>query len=177
MANSDYEILISSFVEFASKADRFLHLKNEEDYLETLDLIEELMDNAEDSEDDPRNDLIEVLANSVTVYESNCLKLSHFEQDIREIDSAISTLRLLIDQYSLSSSDLKEEIGSKSLVSMILSGKRSLTKDHIYRLSERFNLDPSVFFPKRSNKSLQPTAQPAGTGWAPSAASGRSGGG
>jgi len=32
------------------------------------------------------------------------------------------------------------------LVSMILNGKRNLTKEHITKLSQRFSLNPSAFF-------------------------------
>jgi HTH-type transcriptional regulator/antitoxin HigA len=48
-------------------------------------------------------------------------------------------------QYQLKADDLKEEIGSKSLVSMILNGTRNLTVDHIKALSVRFNTSPAVF--------------------------------
>ncbi|WP_391529921.1 type II toxin-antitoxin system HigB family toxin [Photorhabdus akhurstii] len=57
----------------------------------------------------------------------------------------LRALRVLMDQYRLSYSDLKEEIGSKSLVSQILSGKRSLTIAHIKALSKRFNVRPDLF--------------------------------
>jgi len=153
MASSEYKIVTESFAIFADKADRFLHIKNEQNYLEALSFIEELIDDADDSEIDPKNDLIDFISSSIANYEENSLAFSEFDRDLREIDPAVSTLRLIIDQYSLTSSDLKEEIGSRSLVSMILSGKRSLTKDHIYKLSERFNLDPSIFFPRKSNRS------------------------
>ena len=61
-------------------------------------------------------------------------------------------LRVLIDQHDLTVSDLQDEIGSKSLVSMILSGKRNLTKEHIQRLSQRFHISPSLFFDLRLAK-------------------------
>ena len=51
-----------------------------------------------------------------------------------------------MNQHNLTLSDFKTEIGSKSLVSMILNGKRNLTKDHIAKLSSKFNLDPALFF-------------------------------
>jgi HTH-type transcriptional regulator/antitoxin HigA len=38
------------------------------------------------------------------------------------------------------------ELGSESTVSLVLSGKRQLNRDHIARLSRRFNLSPAVFF-------------------------------
>ena len=51
-----------------------------------------------------------------------------------------------MSQYHLKGEDLKNEIGSKSLVSMILNGKRKLTTEHIQALSNRFNISPSLFF-------------------------------
>ncbi|TAK63475.1 MAG: helix-turn-helix domain-containing protein [Methylobacter sp.] len=51
-----------------------------------------------------------------------------------------------VNQHNLTVSDLKEEIDSKSLVSMILNGKRNLTKDHINKLAKRLNINPAVFF-------------------------------
>jgi len=48
----------------------------------------------------------------------------------------------------LKAEDLREEIGSKSLVSMILNGSRSLSLYHIQSLSNRFKVSPSAFFPK-----------------------------
>ena len=143
-----YQALTESFIEFAAQADRFIHIRSPEDYLQTLDLIEELMESADDAENDPRNDLIGVLANSVHAYEALDSELAGFHALTQASDPAVATLRLLMDQYSLTPADLKEDIGSKSLVSMILSGKRALTKEHIANLSARFNLNPAVFFPK-----------------------------
>jgi HTH-type transcriptional regulator/antitoxin HigA len=37
-------------------------------------------------------------------------------------------------------------LGTESIVSEILSGKRPLTKRHIEKLSERFSVSPAVFF-------------------------------
>ncbi|MFS9520486.1 helix-turn-helix domain-containing protein, partial [Klebsiella pneumoniae] len=49
------------------------------------------------------------------------------------------------DQHNLTYADLKNEIGSKSLVSQILSGQRSLTISHIKALSARFGVKPEWF--------------------------------
>jgi len=59
---------------------------------------------------------------------------------------SIASLQALIDRYRLNLSDLKEEVGSKSTVSLILSGKRNLTRTHIEKLSARFKVNPAVFF-------------------------------
>ena len=38
------------------------------------------------------------------------------------------------------------KIGNKTLISKILNGSRSLTKDHITKLSERFGISSALFF-------------------------------
>jgi HTH-type transcriptional regulator / antitoxin HigA len=58
-------------------------------------------------------------------------------------------LRFLIDQNGLSQKDLVSEFGAESTISLVLAGKRKLTRDHIARLSERFNVSPAVFFKHR----------------------------
>jgi HTH-type transcriptional regulator/antitoxin HigA len=58
----------------------------------------------------------------------------------------VDVLKFLLDQNSLSQRDISKELGSESTVSLILSGKRQLNRDHIARLSQRFNVSPAVFF-------------------------------
>ena len=58
----------------------------------------------------------------------------------------IDVLRFLLDQNGLSQRDIAAELGSESTVSLVLSGKRRLNRDHIARLSRRFHVSPSVFF-------------------------------
>lgn len=60
-------------------------------------------------------------------------------------EPSIAMLRVIIDQHQLTLSDFKEEIGAKSTVSIILSGKRSLTLNHIKALSVRFGVPASLF--------------------------------
>jgi HTH-type transcriptional regulator/antitoxin HigA len=55
-------------------------------------------------------------------------------------------LRFLLEQNGLSQRDVAPELGSESTVSLVLSGKRQLNRDHIARLSRRFNVSPAVFF-------------------------------
>nr|WP_269433711.1 helix-turn-helix domain-containing protein [Rheinheimera sp. EpRS3] len=48
-------------------------------------------------------------------------------------------------QQSLTQSNFQQEICGKSLVSQILSGKRSLTLGHIHALSKRFGIPAAMF--------------------------------
>jgi HTH-type transcriptional regulator/antitoxin HigA len=55
-------------------------------------------------------------------------------------------LRFLLDSNGLTQRDLADELGSESTVSLVLAGKRPLTRNHIARLSKRFDVSPAVFF-------------------------------
>ena len=58
----------------------------------------------------------------------------------------VDVLRFLLERNGLSQRDIRRELGSESTVSLVLSGKRRLNRDHIERLSRRFHVSPSVFF-------------------------------
>lgn len=112
---------------------------SETDYRDALTLIDYLIEN------DDENPLIDFLAGKIADYEDNSERFAGFNKSIAEIPVGVALLRTLIDQYKLSYSDLKDEIGSKSLVSQILSGQRSLTIAHIKALSARFGVKPEWF--------------------------------
>jgi len=57
-------------------------------------------------------------------------------------------LRFLLRRNGLAQRDIAAELGGESTVSLVLSGKRGLSRDHIARLSRRFHVSPSVFFGK-----------------------------
>jgi HTH-type transcriptional regulator/antitoxin HigA len=58
----------------------------------------------------------------------------------------VDVLRYLLERNGLSQRDVAPELGSESTVSLVLSGKRQLNRDHIARLSRRFHVSPAVFF-------------------------------
>ena len=59
------------------------------------------------------------------------------------MDSAVSVLRTLMEQYQLKTNDFKNEIGGKS---MVLNGSRALSRNHIQALSTHFHISPAMFF-------------------------------
>ncbi|MTI14175.1 helix-turn-helix domain-containing protein [Sansalvadorimonas verongulae] len=117
-------------------------IQSEEEYKTALDLMDELIE-----EYDNYVPLIEILSASIERWENESDEFAEFNQRVENLDDGAAVLRTLIDQYQLKADDLKEEIGGKSLVSMILNGTRKLTRDHIQALSQRFHISPSVFFP------------------------------
>ena len=52
----------------------------------------------------------------------------------------------LMDANDLRQKDLVDVFGTESIVSEVLNGKRELNKDHIKKLSARFNVSPELFF-------------------------------
>jgi len=103
------------------------------------------MQEVDDAQDHPLNAVIDLLAHAIESYENKDPELVSFEQRAMAEPSDIATLRLLMDQHNLGTADLPE-IGSKSMVSRVLSGERGLNKNHIQALAHRFGISPSLFF-------------------------------
>ncbi|MEE9397865.1 MAG: helix-turn-helix domain-containing protein [Methylococcales bacterium] len=140
------EALTKSFLGFSHNASNILHIKTDKDYEEALEIIEHLFEVANDTIDEPLNDLIDIISKAIEKYESILKDIVRFDNEANNISQEISVLRVLMEQHNLTVSGFKNEIGSKSLVSMILNGKRNITKEHITKLSKRFGLNPAVFF-------------------------------
>ena len=60
--------------------------------------------------------------------------------------SPVKVLMELMAANNLKQKDLAPLFGSESIVSEVLHGKRELNKQHIEKLSQRFNVSPAVFF-------------------------------
>lgn len=52
----------------------------------------------------------------------------------------------LMAANNLKQKDLAPLLGTENIVSEVLNGKRELNKQHIAKLSRRFNVSPAVFF-------------------------------
>jgi len=135
----------NNYLAFAKVADPILHIKNDEHYHIALRMIESLLAEAKDNKDDPLNGLIDVISHAIEAYERTKPEFEAFNKKLRQQTQDVSVLRLLMDQHHLGVADFPE-IGDKSLISKILSGERNLTKNHIKKLSERFSIDPGLFF-------------------------------
>jgi HTH-type transcriptional regulator/antitoxin HigA len=51
-----------------------------------------------------------------------------------------------MESNDLKQKDLIDIFGAESTVSAVLNGKRDMTREHIKRLSKRFQVSPEVFF-------------------------------
>ena len=95
-----------------------------------------LLDEIGEDENNPLSSLMETIGNLIDVYENNTI--------VHINGSPIETLRYLMQEHNLKQTDLPE-IGSQSVVSEILKGKRTLNIRQIKELSAKFNVSPLVF--------------------------------
>ena len=137
---------IETYLEFCAEAHPSLLIKNDDDYRDATVFLESLLERAEDCDDDPLLPLINLIAQKIHSYELRQEDIQRFVAEAEELESSVAVLKSIMSQYKLGLSDLQNEIGSKSLLSMILNGRRSLTKNHIEKLSQRFHINPSAFF-------------------------------
>ena len=115
-------------------------IESQDQYNMACDLFEELIEDANNNEF-----LINILGDAIYKYEESASEFSEFNAQAQELNSGVSLLRVLMDQHKLKARDLEEELGSKTNISLILSGQRNLTIDHIKKLSQRFELNPGRF--------------------------------
>lgn len=108
-------------------------IKNKKDYDSALKRIELLMDAKRNS---PDFDELEVLSILVEKYEDE-----HFP--VKSPDP-IESIKFRMEQMGLSQSDLVPVIGSRSKVSEVLSGKRSLSVRMIRALHESLKIPAEV---------------------------------
>ena len=130
-------------LQFARVAAPYCNLVDEQHYKQALELMESLMEDAEDCDDEPLNPVISMLADAIRKYEDKDPAFKDFDRAV-ESASGAGVVQLLMDQHGLGMKDLPE-IGSKSMVSRVLSGQRDLSKKHILALSERFGVAPGIF--------------------------------
>ena len=107
-------------------------IQNEEQYTQALELVDHLLLN------DP------LVCAKITAWEESAPEFAEFNAMAQAMPGGIAVIRTLMDQYGLTLSDLPE-IGSKSMVSRVLSGKRKLTLEHAKKLATRFGISPALF--------------------------------
>ena len=121
-------------------------IHNAEEYEQALEFMDDLIE-----EYDTYEPLIVMLAASIERWENQAPEFAEFNQHILDLDSGVAVLRTLMSQHQLQTDDFQNELGGKSMVSMILNGTRKLSKNHIQALSGRFNLSPALFFDTASH--------------------------
>jgi len=110
---------------------------NEDDYDALVEALDELLSIVGDDEDHPLASLASHIGDLLEAYDDAHRPMPK--------GSGVEVLRYLMQEHGLSQTDLPE-VGTQSVISEILGGKRQLNVRHIRALSERFGVPADVFF-------------------------------
>ena len=105
-----------------------------------LDAASEVVDDLTNRDDlsPAESDYLDVLGDLVEKYEDEHVEMPHVS------DAAM--LRSLMDEMNVKQVDVVRGTGiSKTVLSLVLNGKRDLTREHIGILSKYFGVNPSSF--------------------------------
>ena len=108
-------------------------IKTKKDYKAALSLADELFDSVPNTPDGDKPELIVAL---IEIYEKE-----HFPI---ENPSPLAAIKFRMEQMNLTPKDLVPIIGSKSKVSEVLSGKRTLSLNMIRRISAELEIPAEV---------------------------------
>ncbi|EKN6178107.1 TPA: helix-turn-helix domain-containing protein [Yersinia enterocolitica] len=139
MTTNSYEVALNATAALINAVPLLGGSHSREDYEQALEMVERLIDT------DDENPLIDLLAKKIADYENAAPEFEAFNARIAALPQELAMLRVIMDQHGLNQSSFKEEIGARSLVSMILKGERKLTLEHMKALSKRFGLPVSAF--------------------------------
>ncbi len=113
-------------------------IRNEGDYQAALARINTLMD-AEPGSD--QGDELEVLTTLVELYEDERFPIN--------LPDPITAIKFRMEQQALSQSDMAPVLGSRAMVSVVLSGKRALTLKMIRALHDHLGIPAEVLIRER----------------------------
>ncbi|MEX0606039.1 MAG: hypothetical protein WD623_14110 [Marinobacter sp.] len=137
--------IVDAYQKFMATAQPLIDIDTEEQHLSALKVLEQILESADDTLDEPLNHLIDMLSHAIERYELQNEEMALFIEEADSLPADISLLRILMSQHHLTGSDLPE-IGDKTMVSKVLKGNRILSRQAIEKLSQRFNLRPAMFF-------------------------------
>jgi HTH-type transcriptional regulator/antitoxin HigA len=110
--------------------------KNEADYDVLVTALDELLELIGEDESNPLMSLVDILSDWIEAYDH--------EHRPMPVASGADVLRAMMREHGLNQSDLPG-VGTQSVVSEILSGKRKLNLRQIRWLAERFGVTVETF--------------------------------
>lgn len=117
-------------------------IKSESDYNTAMELIDQLLESPEGSEEAEKLEILSIL---VEDYENK-----HFQIDMPD---PIAAIKQRAEDLGLSKKDLESSIGSRSRISEIFNKKRHLTLPMIRRLHKNLNIPAEILISDTRKKS------------------------
>lgn len=116
---------------------RVAPIRSDEQLEELIGLMNGLIDIVGDNEEHELADFLDLVGRLVEDYEQEHYPVADAEPR--------AVLRFLMERHGLRQHDLTKELGSQSVVSEILNGKREINVRQAKTLASRFYVSPAVF--------------------------------
>jgi HTH-type transcriptional regulator/antitoxin HigA len=113
-------------------------IRNDQEYRRMNTLMDDLLAIIGDDEEHELADFLDVVSTLVGEYEDK-----HYAEPPPVEPKEV--LRFLMEQKDIKQVDLKDELGSQSVVSEILAGKRDINARQAKALAQRFGVSAAVF--------------------------------
>ena len=107
------------------------------EYERAVALINRLLDVVGEDESHPLAGLLDLVGELVSAYEAR-------EHPLPDAAPG-EVLRMLMEQNSLTQTDLRAELGGQPVVSAVLNGKRAINARQAKALAARFKVSPAAF--------------------------------
>jgi HTH-type transcriptional regulator / antitoxin HigA len=115
-------------------------LRSERDYDAAVTVLDALAVRAEGSLHVGEQDYLDTLTMLVEAYDQE-----HHGMDAAQGDP-LGMLKYLMQESGMTQADLGRLLGNRALASLILNGRRQLSKSHIRKLAAHFKVSPELFF-------------------------------
>lgn len=112
-------------------------IRNASEYDRAVSVLNDLLDAGGAAEGSDIANIVDAIGTFIELYDND----NHQVPDV----SGVDMVKFLMEQHGLNQKELPE-IGSQGVVSEVLSGRRPLNARQIKDLSDRFSVNPGVFF-------------------------------
>ena len=114
-------------------------IRSEDEYKRASKVLDHLVIRGEDALSHDEQDYLETLEMLIAAHDE-----AHVQMAL-ERRTPLQRLKYLMKESGMKTADLGRLLGNRGLASLIVSGKRQLSKAHIRKLAEHFRLDPGYF--------------------------------
>jgi HTH-type transcriptional regulator/antitoxin HigA len=114
-------------------------LRSARDYDAAVAVLDTLAVRPEGSLDPGEQDYLDTLTMLVEAYDQE-----HHDWPAQQRDP-LSMLKYLMQESGMTQAELGRLLGNRALASLILNGRRQLSKSHIRKLADHFKVSPALF--------------------------------
>ena len=115
-------------------------IRSEAEYDAAVSVMEKLAIRGESSLDRGESDYLDALSTFISRYDDANYPIAEDRRPPHE------RLAALVREHEMSHADLARLLGiSRPLATLLINGKRELQRAHLYKLAERFKLEPAYF--------------------------------